>query len=44
MVLFLISVTRKVPHLLEGMFLLEGGAYFDKDTQSCGAYFGTSAY
>ena len=44
MVLFLISVTYKVPRLLEGMLLLEGGAYFDGDTKSCGAYFIPSAY
>ena len=35
MVLFLIGATCK------GRRLLEGGAYFDKDNQSCGAYFET---
>ena len=44
MVLFLLSVTCKVRRLLEGMLLLEGGVYFDEDTQSCGAYFRPSAY
>ena len=44
MVLFLISITCKVQRLLEGMLLLEGGAYVDEDTQSCGTYFRPSAY
>ena len=41
MVLFLIGATCKVRPFLEGRRLLEGGAYFDKDNQSCGAYFET---
>ena len=41
MVLFLIGATCKVQHLLEGRRLLESGAYFDKDNQSCGTYFET---
>ena len=44
MVLFLISVTYKVRRLLERMLSLEGGAYFDEDTQSCGTYFRPNAY
>ena len=41
MVLFLIGATCKTRHFLEGRRLLESGAYFDEDNQSCGAYFET---
>ena len=44
MVLFLITVKCNLQRLLKGMLLLEDGAYFDEDTQSCGAYFRASAY